>query len=201
MATIDLLIGAAIGFGADIARRIIVPTSSDWLTSLFPHKKKSKQREENLFYLQLLERLTKLGINPDNVDIESDTKSFIKSLRYKEDAFVENQQMRINSSFKTQTEMNIEAHQEAKISDSQVNNLITILANECYLEDIEKKNLKKSQNAWEVFREAEADFAASMFHGGSMAPLIYSKAYEAVTIDRLGQLKETYGELLETRVV
>lgn len=45
--------------------------------------------------------------------------------------------------------------------------------------------LTRVQDAWERFRDEQADFAASQYAGGSIAPLIKASEAEALTLDRI----------------
>ena len=47
------------------------------------------------------------------------------------------------------------------------------------------EHLRSAQEAWEHFREQQAEFAASQYAGGSIAPLIAASEAQAVTEQRL----------------
>jgi uncharacterized protein YecT (DUF1311 family) len=55
--------------------------------------------------------------------------------------------------------------------------------------------LKAAQLAWLKFRDAECDYEASQYEGGSMKPMVYSFCLGGVTAARTNQLRDALKEL------
>jgi hypothetical protein len=56
-------------------------------------------------------------------------------------------------------------------------------------EPVEWEQFKKSQHAWEAYRDAQADFASMTFAGGSMQPLIRWGVATRITIERIVEIR------------
>ncbi len=56
------------------------------------------------------------------------------------------------------------------------------------------KELKASEKAWIIYRDAEAKFECSQSEGGSIYPMEYSEAMTTLTLDRIKQLKAQASE-------
>ena len=88
----------------------------------------------------------------------------------------------------TQASMNAQARSEFEKADTELNKTYEVLLNK--LPDAEgKQQLKASQRAWLVFRDADAAFAANQARGGSMAPTIRYETMTELTQQRIKQLK------------
>lgn len=93
------------------------------------------------------------------------------------------------SSAQTQQEMNLQAGEEFKKADKELNEVYAKVLG--VLDDEAKERLKKSQRAWLAFRDAEADFRADAeARGGSMWPLIHEGIRGKLTKDRAAALRE-----------
>ena len=92
----------------------------------------------------------------------------------------------------TQADLNDQARAEFKKADAMLNKVYGELR--ARLDDKEKARLKEVQLLWLKYRDANADFAASQFEGGSIAPLIYSSAMTSTTEDRVRELKGLFME-------
>lgn len=92
----------------------------------------------------------------------------------------------------TQTELNDEAASAFKKADAKLNKVYTELR--ALLDDEEKARLKEVQLLWLKYRDANAEFAARQFEGGSIAPLVYSSAMTSTTEDRVEELKGFFME-------
>ena len=92
----------------------------------------------------------------------------------------------------TQLELNEEAASEFNKADAELNKVYGELRS--LLDDEDKARLKEVQLLWLKYRDANADFAASQFEGGSIAPLIYSSAMTSTTEDRVEELKGFFME-------
>lgn len=62
------------------------------------------------------------------------------------------------------------------------------------LETERQAQLTAIQQAWLTFRDAEAEFRAAVFEGGSIQPLIYRQALVELTVQRTSQLNELFQE-------
>ena len=88
-----------------------------------------------------------------------------------------------------QNEMNVEAAAEFTKADKELNAVYAKVLE--VLDDVAKEKLKRSQRAWVVFRDAEADFRADAeARGGSMWPLIHEGVRSSLTKERVKALKE-----------
>ena len=57
------------------------------------------------------------------------------------------------------------------------------------LGDEEKLELKKAQTAWLKYRDANCEFAANQYKGGSMRPMIYAICLAEMTENRTTELR------------
>jgi uncharacterized protein YecT (DUF1311 family) len=88
----------------------------------------------------------------------------------------------------TQASMNAQARSEFEKADTELNKTYEALLKK--LPDAQnKQDLKASQRAWLVFRDAEAAFVANQANGGSIAPTIRYETMTQLTQQRIKQLK------------
>lgn len=92
----------------------------------------------------------------------------------------------------TQGEMNQEAKSDYEIADAELNKVYKELR--ANLSDEEKATLKEVQLVWLKYRDGHAEFAASRYEGGSMAPMVYAGALTSATEDRVEALKAMFPE-------
>ncbi|WP_417613972.1 lysozyme inhibitor LprI family protein [Oceanisphaera sp.] len=92
----------------------------------------------------------------------------------------------------TQAELNQSAHLRYQSADAALNTayarLMSVLSPE------RQQQLKLAQRAWLKYRDADAEFKAGAYRGGSIQPLIYSQALIELTEYRTRQLSELYRE-------
>jgi uncharacterized protein YecT (DUF1311 family) len=92
----------------------------------------------------------------------------------------------------SQQAMNKEAREKCKAVEDELDRLE---------DDVAKKSksdsIRKAQEAWQAFAEAEAHRNAEGFTGGTAYPLFYHTAFKALASDRLRQLQTWVGEMLE----
>ena len=86
-----------------------------------------------------------------------------------------------------QQEMNQQADKEFQQADKELNRVWKQLLPK--LEPGTREKLRTAQLEWIKFRDAEAAAKASIFEGGSMAPMIYSYSLKSSTDSRLKELK------------
>lgn len=86
-----------------------------------------------------------------------------------------------------QQELNQQADAAYRKADAELNRLWKKL--QPSLSPEVKEKLVTSQQHWITFRDAEAEAKASMFEGGSMAPMIYSNSLRATTEQRIRELR------------
>jgi uncharacterized protein YecT (DUF1311 family) len=55
-------------------------------------------------------------------------------------------------------------------------------------------NLKKAEDMWLSYRDAQCDAASQRHEGGSMVPLVYSHCMKTLTVHRIDDLKSVYEE-------
>src|SRR6267142_215159 len=87
----------------------------------------------------------------------------------------------------TQTEMNICAGKEYKAADATLNRVYQQLV--AMLEPEEKAQLKEAQTAWIKYRDANCEFVADQYKGGSIRPMIHGLCLAGVTSNRTSELK------------
>ena len=87
----------------------------------------------------------------------------------------------------TQADMNICWGNQYKAADAQLNKTYQQLA--ALLEADEKASLKNAENAWIKYRDANCDFVADQYKGGTIRPMIYAMCLADVTNNRTTELK------------
>ncbi|HUS12991.1 MAG TPA: lysozyme inhibitor LprI family protein [Pyrinomonadaceae bacterium] len=91
------------------------------------------------------------------------------------------------SNVSSQSEMTICWRKEYKAADTRLNlvyrQLVSMLGEE------EKLELKKAQTAWLKYRDANCEFAANQYKGGSMRPMIYAICLAEMSDNRTSELK------------
>ena len=92
----------------------------------------------------------------------------------------------------TQSEMNQCAAQAYKAADAGLNQVYRRLV--AMLNDDEKGQLKEAQTAWLKYRDANCEFAADQFKGGTMRPMIYGYCLADMTKKRTIELKNQIKE-------
>lgn len=92
----------------------------------------------------------------------------------------------------TQIDLNQAAQREYQQADLVLNQAYAQLMTALLPE--QQQQLKVAQRAWLKFRDAEADFRAAPYQGGSIQPLIYSQTLLELTEQRSSQLKALYKE-------
>ncbi len=91
-------------------------------------------------------------------------------------------------SAKTQVEMNVCAQKDAQAADQQLNQ--TYRRVRAKFKGMSQDNqLVNAQLAWIKFRDSECTFASDRYKGGSIAPLVYSRCVETLTIQRTKSLE------------
>jgi uncharacterized protein YecT (DUF1311 family) len=93
----------------------------------------------------------------------------------------------------TQQEMNVEAYQKYKRADAELNKVYKEL--KALLSPEQQKQLVKAQRAWITFRDSHCNYEAGFYKGGSMQPLVVSNCLQAVTEQRVQQLRASKEEL------
>jgi uncharacterized protein YecT (DUF1311 family) len=87
----------------------------------------------------------------------------------------------------TQADMNICWGNEYKKADAALNKTYQQLA--AKLDDDEKTQLKNAENAWLKYRDANCEFVADQYKGGSIRPMIEAMCRADVTSNRTTELK------------
>jgi uncharacterized protein YecT (DUF1311 family) len=88
----------------------------------------------------------------------------------------------------TQAEMTQCAGKAYKAADAVLNQVYPKLV--AMLDDEEKAQLKTAQEAWLKYRDANCEFVADQFKGGTMRPMMYALCLEDVTKKRTSELRE-----------
>lgn len=95
----------------------------------------------------------------------------------------------------TQTDMNIcagKAFQEADLALNEIYQKALKLLQESGPEKVE--DFKQIQRAWVEFRDLNCAYAADVYEGGSMAPLVRSMCMEKLTQQRIEQIPDLFAE-------
>jgi uncharacterized protein YecT (DUF1311 family) len=87
----------------------------------------------------------------------------------------------------SQADMNICWGKEYKAADATLNQVYRQLF--AKLDDEQKAQLKNAQNAWLKYRDANCEFVADQYKGGSMRPMIAAICLADVTHNRTTELK------------
>ena len=92
----------------------------------------------------------------------------------------------------TQAEMNQEAKTDLEIADAELNKVYKALR--AKLSDDRKTRLKEVQLIWLKYRDKNAAFEASLYEGGSIAPMVHAGSLTTSTVLRTEQLKGMFAE-------
>jgi len=87
----------------------------------------------------------------------------------------------------TQAEMNICAGNEYKKADAELNQVYRKLVE--MLDDAEKSQLKSVETAWIKYRDANCEFVADQYKGGTIRPMILGLCLADVTKNRTTELR------------
>jgi uncharacterized protein YecT (DUF1311 family) len=87
----------------------------------------------------------------------------------------------------SQAEMTQCAGKAYKAADAELNQIYQKLV--AMLDDDEKAQLKDVETAWIKYRDANCEFVADQFKGGTMRPMVYAFCLADVTKSRTTELK------------
>ena len=87
----------------------------------------------------------------------------------------------------TQSEMNQCAGKDYQAADAVLNQVYPRLV--AKLDNDEKAQLKEAQTAWLKYRDANCEFVADQFKGGTMRPMIYANCLADMTRKRTIELR------------
>jgi uncharacterized protein YecT (DUF1311 family) len=87
----------------------------------------------------------------------------------------------------SQVEMNQCAGKAYKAADAELNQVYQKLV--AMLDEEEKAQLKNVETAWLKYRDANCEFAADQFKGGSIRPMIYAFCLADMTRNRTAEIK------------
>ena len=102
-------------------------------------------------------------------------------------AFAQDQKKDPCAEAQTQTDMNICWGKEYKAADAQLNAVYREFTSK--LSPEERAQLKTAQLAWLKFRDANCEFVADEYKGGSIRPMIAAICLADVTRARTSELK------------
>jgi len=88
----------------------------------------------------------------------------------------------------SQAEMNMCAGKEYQAADAELNKTYRKLVS--MLNDDDKLQLKGAQNAWLKYRDANCEFVADQYKGGSIRPMIDGLCLAGVTKNRTAELRD-----------
>ena len=93
----------------------------------------------------------------------------------------------------TQAEINICARRAFEAADAELNRAYGQLASQ--LEGGQRAKLKAAETAWLKYRDANCEYEAGAYEGGSMQPAVISSCLERMTKARAAELREQLNEL------
>jgi uncharacterized protein YecT (DUF1311 family) len=140
----------------------------------------------NEMLTMLLSRAT-CGSGPGDVKMQTVILSLLVFLLANPSAVQKESKSDPCSNVSSQSEMTICWGKEYKAADTRLNQvyrqLVSMLGGE------EKLELKKAQTAWLKYRDANCEFAANQYKGGSMRPMIYAMCLAEMTDNRTTELR------------
>ena len=101
--------------------------------------------------------------------------------------FAQNQKKDPCADAQSQAEMNMCWGKEYKAADARLNEAYRRFISK--LNDEEKAQLKKAQLAWIMYRDANCDFVADQYKGGTMRPMIAAICLAETTNNRTTELE------------
>jgi uncharacterized protein YecT (DUF1311 family) len=87
----------------------------------------------------------------------------------------------------SQAEMNMCAGKAYKAADAELNQVYRKLV--AMLDDDEKVQLKNVETVWLKYRDANCEFVADQFKGGSMRPMIHAFCLADMTKNRTAEIR------------
>ncbi|THH38094.1 DUF1311 domain-containing protein [Aliishimia ponticola] len=178
------------GVAADIARKVFIPQTEEWLESILPHKRKARNAKRNMLQLEVREKLEKMGKDPSLArHVEDDAEEFLRRLderhEAQREALVELEADRLLQNATTQVEMNMASGERLQEADENLATAIERLKRKGGLSENAIAALDNAQKAWEEFRAAQGEFEGlAMAEGGSMQPMVHALAMADMTVDR-----------------
>ncbi|MBW3243348.1 DUF1311 domain-containing protein [Epibacterium sp. DP7N7-1] len=180
-----------IGVAADIARKVFIPQTEEWLEKFLPYKRRQRNVARNLLQLEVREKLEKMGHDPALAQhVEGDAEDFRRRLDQRQEAqreaLVDIETDRILSASATQAEMNQSAFDRLQEVEGNLAKAIERLKRKSGLSESALASFDEAQSAWEAYRDAQSKFEAqSQVEGGSMEPMIQAAHAEEMTTDRI----------------
>lgn len=187
--------GFILGILVDAIRSVAAPATTDWIRRFVPSEQRKANIEESRAHLEIRERLAAMGLDPALANhADKSLSRFIAVLDSQKDAFVAVEAENAGGHHQTQLEMNAEAASRAEIAHAQMNRILTQIELARFVTPEQKETLEETQMAWETYAELQARFAAAAYEGGSIMPLVYHSAMEALTITRTAELQLIYDD-------
>lgn len=189
------------GVLADIARKVIVPQTEDWLERCFPRLRRERNVQRNLLQLEVRERLLKMGCDPTlAADLHEEPEKWLSKLEQRQsatrEAFADLEAERLAAGAQTQVEMNQSAFDRFEAADRLLDIAVERFKADVPLSETAGAALEDAQKAWKEFRASDAEFEGlAAAEGGSMRSLAHALVMEAITIERIGRLNALRDEL------
>jgi uncharacterized protein YecT (DUF1311 family) len=86
----------------------------------------------------------------------------------------------------SQGELNRQAAAELEQADAQLNDIYNKVLE---ADSDRRRELIAAERAWLVYRDAEAEYEADAYRGGSIRPMIYDEALTTLTNERINTLR------------
>ncbi len=83
----------------------------------------------------------------------------------------------------------------SKKADAELNQVYGVVLT--VIQGVDLKDLKSAQRLWIQFRDSNCTAERELYYGGSAAPTVYYACIEAMTRNRITELKTMYGWRLE----
>ncbi len=179
------------GIAADIARKVFVPQTEEWLEKFVPYKRRARNLERNLLQLEVRERLAKMGHDPDLARfVEEDAEDFWQRLDRRQEALretvIEITTDRVLSPSATQAEMNHFAFDQLKEAEKILADAVERLQRKAGLSEKALASFDAAQHAWETYRDAQSEFEGlAVAEDGSMQASVQAWHAKEMTNDRI----------------
>jgi len=191
----SVLVAFVLGVVADILRSAVFPASNKWIERQLPWVRDKQNLETNLLALDVVAKLKANGYDPALLaHAHKGMRDWTDFLLRQRDAAIEVEAAVAESGVQTQSDMNQGAINRKEVAWLQMEQAFQRLVHSGQLSASELADLQTAQELWVQFVNANAKFAAGMFEGGSMAPMVVAEELTGSAISRIGELNRMLSE-------
>lgn len=188
------ILGLISGIVGDAIRSIAVPATTErlrgYLEAYFPSLKKLSNREANMQALAQIAAAKSAGVDAVTSlsALHEEPSVFLERIGYAAAAL---QQVEAEAPyFTTQLDMTIEAQRRSDKADEILNGLIEEIRAHPGMTPRDLKDFEETNRIWGAFRRNMVMAATRTHEGGSAAPMQGYAESEAMTLERIGHLKQ-----------